>query len=474
MRLLCFFVLVFTINISIAQKAELLYFTDAHRIFPVQDVAGGRGGVARLKTLADQVKAENKECLLIHGGDLCGGVLFGGLYKGEPMIDAFNRIPVDICNFGQHEFDFGIKLTQELIKESKSQWFTTNLKTNKGSVFADLPDFLIKDVATYKIAFIGLTDAMNSTIQTNDLIQENLSEALERVMQKIPKVDFHVLITQTKVEVNRRLIQRFPQINLILTEEQEEYNSAIFYEGNVPIVSPAGNMSSVAHVSLEKGSTPSIKIIALDSTIKSDVDLLQLENYYREDMNQKLSEIIGELEVDLSFREGIERESLAGNLISDAFRWWHKADVGIINGGGIRSDVEKGKMSLKEVRSLLPFGNKICKIRMKIGDLKVVLKKRVQDRSGKLLQVSGIKYTYDSKTKNIDIYQDGDKIENERVISISLNNYLLSKIQQNYELLIDVSDAKAEKDYEVLRSYIKKKRVLCPKIEGRIQILDKH
>jgi len=38
------------------EKTTLLYFNDAHVIYPAVDRHGERGGVARLKTIVDEVK----------------------------------------------------------------------------------------------------------------------------------------------------------------------------------------------------------------------------------------------------------------------------------------------------------------------------------------------------------------------------------------------------------------------------------
>ena len=244
---LIFFITSLTLN---AQKVDLIYFTDAHQIFPVDDVDGGRGGVARLKTIVDEVKNVNENTLVIHGGDLCGGVLFGGMYKGEPMIEAFNDIPVDICNFGQHEFDFGSKHTIQLLSKSKSQWFSSNLKNRDGEVFGNLPAFLVKELGGLKIGFIGLTDAMNTSIKDDLVIQEDLFASVSDVISQLSNLDFIVLLSQTNLDTNRKLIEQFPEIDLILTEEQYEQESNVFYKGHVPVVSTAGNMSSVAKISL--------------------------------------------------------------------------------------------------------------------------------------------------------------------------------------------------------------------------------
>ncbi|MGZ2371817.1 bifunctional metallophosphatase/5'-nucleotidase [Ancylomarina sp. YFZ004] len=468
-RFLFIFLLALSFS-SQAQKVDLLYFTDAHQIFPLDDVKGGRGGMARLKTIVDQVKETNPNTIVLHGGDLCGGVLFGGMYKGFPMIEAFNQIPVDLCNFGQHEFDYGAAHCIRLISKSNAQWFSSNLKNRDGDTFANLPTYIIKEVNNLKIAFLGLTDAMNTSAKDNRVLQENLIVALTEVMTNddLKKADFLVVLSQTNLENNRQILNQFPEIDIILTEEQFEYESNIFYKGSTPIVSTAGNMSSIARVSLMKNENLKIDIIPLDDNIASDPTILELEQYYQKDIEQQLSRRLSTLEVPLSFRNGIEKESLAGNLITDAFREYHHSDVAIINGSGIRTDIPAGDFTVKSARSLLPFGNKICQIALTVSELKEILMSCVEDKNGKLLHVSGISYIYSSRNKGITIKQNDKELRDDEWLTLSLNSYLLNKLEGDYEILIDESQAKT--DYEILYAYCEKRETLHPKLENRLII----
>jgi len=458
-------ILSFSLN---AQKVNLLYFTDAHQIFPVDDVNGGRGGVARLKTVAGEVRKSNPNTLVIHGGDLCGGVLFGGMYKGEPMIEAFNDIPVDVCNFGQHEFDFGAKHTIQLLSKSKSQWFSSNLKNRDGDVFGNLPRFLVRKIGGLQIGFIGLTDAMNTSIKDDRVVQEDLFVSVSEVLVDMEKVDFLVVLSQTNLETNRNLLEQFPEIDLILTEEQFEYESNVFYKGSVPVVATAGNMSSVAKISLAKNKTPVVEIIPLDDKIASEKYLRDMEVYYKKDMELQLSEKLCWLEVPLRFRDGIIRESVAGNLISDAYREWHDSNVGMINGGGIRADVPVGNFTMKSARSLLPFGNRICQILIKGLELKRILKEHASDKTGQLFHVSGVNYKYFVADDKINVEWKGKELEDEELLTVSLNTYCLGKLTGDFEVLIDESDPKAVEDYEALKVYCKKRKVLKPMLEERL------
>ena len=81
-------------------------------------------------------------------------------------------------------------------------------------------------------------------------------------------------------------------------------------------------------------------------------------------MNAELSKPIAELLCPLKIKGNLYKETKTGNFITDAFRDYYNSDIALINGGGIRANVDKGEFTLKDAYSLLPFGNKICLVKL--------------------------------------------------------------------------------------------------------------
>lgn len=182
--------------------------------------------------------------------------------------------------------------------------------------------------------------------------------------------DHIVAISQMDLAKNIALIEQFPQIDLVLTEELHEYNSQINYVGKTPIVAPSGNMSAVAKIILSKNKLPEIQIIPLDKEVRKEKTLALREQQEKEFIEQQLNEKIADLVVDLDVQSGLKGESLAGNLVTDAMRFYYNADAAIIDANGIRNVVNKGDFTIKSARTLLPFGNKMVVVSIKGRDLK--------------------------------------------------------------------------------------------------------
>ena len=449
-------------------QIQLIYFTDAHQLYELDDVEGGRGGIARLKTIVDQSKKEDKSTLTIHGGDFVGGVLYGGIYKGAHMPAAFNEIPVDIFNFGQHEFDYGVDHLLSLIRLSKGQFFTSNLVDAAHQPFNNLPTYLLKKVNGKQVLFIGLTDQMETTKKDERAKQADLFTSVEKVFSNVNLnlVDYIVAVTQMDLAKNKALVNRFPAIDLVLTEELEEYHTQIHYQNNVPIIAPSGNMSAVAKINLQSNKKTQIEIISLDKEVSYDKDLRALELHEKSSVDDLLQEKLADLKVDLDAFASLKEESLAGNLITDAMRDRYQTDFAMIDGSGIRKSISQGNFTFEKVRTLLPFGNKMVVVQLKGKDLIDFITSYLINSKPKLVQISGGSYQW-NKTNNL---VEMDQVKADEIYTLVLNDYNFGKLKKFEKIIIDANHSDSVEDYIVLKDYIQKLKIIQPKIENRIII----
>ena len=483
----------FSLFAFINSKATVLYFNDAHEISPVVDRLGERGGVARIKTIVDEVKTENPETIVIFGGDLGGGTLFGAVYHGFPIVEAFNLIPVNIANFGQHDFDFGSEETQKLFRASNFQWISSNLVDSNNKPFANVPTFKIMYVDKLAIGFLGLTDAMNTTTREGKVYQNDLIESAKRVVEKLKqrRVDVIMAVTQTGQKVNEKLLEDIPEIDAIFSEEMYENRTNIYYVGKRPIITTCGNLGSVARLDIHKvGDIASfyIRVYSVDSTVVEEVEMAKLQKKYQQKMERDLSKPVATLlsTLDAGINQDFAcrwRETNVGNLITDSYREFYKADIAFLNGGGIRANIPKGKFTVKDALSILPFGNTICLIETSGKHILNALEygvSSVQELGGQFLQISGANYEYDwSKDigKRITtVSVDGVPLDMNKLYTVALPNYILFG-GNGFSLLehskILVPPASGRKDIEIFVEYCHAMNLIDAKIEGRIIVKNK-
>lgn len=472
-------------------NVSFLYFNDGHEINPVVDKLGTRGGVARIKTLIDSIQGDK---IIAFGGDLGGGTLFGGVFKGFPMVEAFNQIPIDLANFGQHDFDAGTANTLELVKASKFTWVSSNLIGKDGNSFGNVPQYKVYEKQGIRIGVISLTTAMDTTTQDDNVHQSDVIESAKATVEKLKqeqKPDLIVALTQESVQEDKLLLQAVPDIRVIFTEEEAEEKSFVYdFDGSGKryIFSPQGNMGSIIRLNVSKAADGQLilanEILKVDETVKENEQLAELAKDYQSKLDQELSKTIAISESDLIYGDNHEsryQETAIGDLIADAYKDYYKTDIAVANGGGIRASSTIGNFTRKDAKSILPFGNKIVVAEVTGEMVAAALEtsvSAVDKLAGGFLQVSsGTSYSYDTtkpvgqRVENVTI--NGRPLNKQQVYKLALSNYMYTG-GDKYTMFGDaktlVGANEALTDVELLVAYAKKSETIRAKAEGRINV----
>ncbi|MFC0210892.1 5'-nucleotidase C-terminal domain-containing protein [Paenibacillus chartarius] len=246
-------------------------------------------------------------------------------------------------------------------------------------------------------------------------------------------------------------------------------------------------MGSIAHVTLSKQANGQIAIahefLKADETVKEDASLAALAAEYQAKLEQELSKKIAAAESSLPYGDNHEsrfRETAIGNLIADAYRDYYQTDIAFANGGGIRASINKGDFTLKDAKSILPFGNKIVVAEV-TGDMLLAALENsvsaVDKLAGGFLQTSGLTYSYNpSLPAGQRITQAavaGTPLVKERLYKLALSNYMYTG-GDKYTMFKDaktiVGANEALTDFELLIAYAEKQKMLSAKEEGRIAV----
>lgn len=125
--------------------------------------------------------------------------------------------------------------------------------------------------------------------------------------------------------------------------------------------------------------------------------------------NETLKAVIGTTpylltvnEPDTDKRRVRSGETNLGDLTADAYRVMLGADIGLSNGGGIRSGIKPGNITYNDTLAVFPFGNMGCVLEVpgqKIKDALEMTSRDYPEENGGFLQVSGLTYTIDTSIR---------------------------------------------------------------------------
>ncbi|MGI9526896.1 MAG: bifunctional metallophosphatase/5'-nucleotidase [Weeksellaceae bacterium] len=447
-----------------AQQLRVLYFNDAHELEAVDFEGQKVGGISKVSALIKERRDVNT--LVLFGGDLAGGTLGGKVFKGSVMLKALNEIGIDVANPGQHEFDYGLDNFLKLKNSSTFPWISANLIDDKNENL--LNPFKIIKSGTWNIGILGITDKIETSSPDLALKSNDYTHASKKIIAENPQVDYWIAVTQMDMKKNQILHQAIPEINLILTEETAHDRSQIIWHEHTPIIAASGNAGDVVEVNVNNAKME-LQIHPIREGAKEDNQMQSWVSDSLQVMNKRLSTQIGFAKEDFSKQETHFGERAIGNLVTDAFKDYYKADIAIIHGGGIREGIKKGGISLKNVYQILPFENDLVLVKITGSQIQEILHQSIKRM---MPQVSGLALKVqknDDGTSNLQVLFHDQPMDLNQTYLVSLPSYIADG-GGDYNTIKPSHIIKREvKDAEALKLYLLKNQIVTPHLEGRIQ-----
>jgi 5'-nucleotidase/UDP-sugar diphosphatase len=390
-------------------KLTVLQINDAYTLDAVDD--GRRGGIARLATLVKTLRARNPNTLFLVAGDFLSPSILSTYLKGRQMIAALDAVGVDAVTFGNHEFDFGPAVLLERMRESRFVWISSNVRDRRsGGVFGGAQHDRIVTLGGIRVGLLGLT--LPETAQTSSAGPDVTFDEPARVGRETAEAlrlrgaQVVIAITHQEMATDHALGDAAP-IDLIVGGHEHE---PLVAEASRALVTKAGSDARYL-VQVDLWLTRDGRLVErswtfheVSARIAPDAAVEKLVAGYASQLDRELGVVAGRTEAALDARRGTLRtqETAVGNFITDAMRAALRADVAVINSGGIRGDriFPSGPLTRRDVYTLLPFTNTVLKVELTGAALRQTLEHglaQADNQGGGFLQVSGVQVSYDGR-----------------------------------------------------------------------------
>jgi len=500
-QILLAFVVVFTTIPVAAQQSQdcdvrvtLLQLNDVYQFTPVDQ--GTRGGIGRVITLRKAIQQENPNTLFLLAGDTISPSVESITYKGAQMVEAWNTAGLDYATFGNHEFDFGPDVLKERMKESKFGWIAANvIEKTTGKPFGAAEPFVIREFGGVKIGIFGLVlpETKTTSRPGADVEFLNPCDVAKTMVAEIHNRGAKVVVALTHLSMREdKEVARCSGVDVIIGGH--EHTLLESSAGGAPIFKMTADARELGQIDLNisktTGELSSIdwKVIPVSSETAEDPLFSAVYRKYA-GLLAELDRPVGRTSVALDGRSAENRthETNIGNFVADAFRRVTASDVGLVNGGSIRADeiIRAGRLTMRDVLSILPFKNKLVKIEVTGALLRQALEhgvSRVANNAqpGGFPQVSGIQFSYDATKQPgeriVELKVNGQPVTAAKKYSLTTTTFLAFDGGDGYTMFksapVLTPPERAPLDSEALRRAILG-RPIAPKIEGRIQRLDK-
>lgn len=483
----------------------VLYTNDVHCAV---DSNIGYAGLAAYK--AEKLK-QTSHVALIDAGDAVQGDTVGALSKGEYIVDIMNEVGYDVAVPGNHEFDYGMDQFMELVKQSKAKYVCSNfVDTKSGKLVFD--PYVIKEFGNKKVAFVGIDTPESITKSTpiyfqddkgnyiydfcNDKTGAKLYKAVQTAVDaaKAEVADYIIAVghlginEQSEPWTSRNVIAKTTGIDALIdghshsTVASETIKNK---EGKDVVLSQTGTkLEAIGELIIGSDGRISTSLVtdytAKDSRIQSLIDSIN------EKIADVTSKVVGKSDVLLTTlgadgnRAVRNQETNLGDFCADAYRVIGNADIGIMQGGGIRADIKTGDITFGDVLALYPWANMYGVIEASGQQILNALELGAMtspDESSGFLQVSGMTYEIDTTIPStvvldengmfvkvagarrvVNVKVDDKPIDPAKTYTVASANYLLTQDGDGMTMFKGCKEVTKESllDTEVITKYIEK------------------
>jgi len=477
-------------------RVTLLQVNDVYQFAPVD--GGKRGGLARVLTLKKQVEKESPNTLFLLSGDTISPSVESITYKGAQMIDAWNILGLDYSTIGNHEFDFGPDVLRQRMKESKFKWVAANVIDKKtGQPFGDAPPYVVREFDGVKVGLFGLTleETKVSSRPGPDVEFLNPCETARRMVSEIHGRGIKTVIALTHLSMNEdKEVARCADVDAIIGGHEHSLLESM--SGGAPIFKMTSDARELGQIDLNisknTGAVESIdwKIIPVTDEIAEDPQFATLTRKYG-GLLKELARVVGRSSVELEARGAVGRvrETNVGDFIADAFRFATASDIGFMNSGSIRADevIRAGTLTRRDVLSMLPFKNRVVKLELSGALLRQMLEHGVarsaeDTEPGRFPQVSGVRFTFDARrpagSRITEITVGGRPLDARKLYTLAASDYIAIDLGDGYDMLksarVLIPRDRGQLDSDIVQAAIVAKKIIAPKIDGRIKRLDQN
>lgn len=166
-----FAALILAFSSATGQDLVILHTNDTHsQIEPLSSGNyKGLGGVVRREKYINQVRAENKNVILLDAGDFSQGTPYFTLFRGDVEIELMNALKVDVATFGNHEFDNGQEELARRIKMASFPVVNANYDLKGTPLDGLIAPYAIIERGGKRIGVIGLSVRLAGLVSPNRL-----------------------------------------------------------------------------------------------------------------------------------------------------------------------------------------------------------------------------------------------------------------------------------------------------------------
>ena len=405
------------------------------------DVHGQIDGYAYIAQLRTAFEGRGAEVVLVDAGDYSQGTPYVSISKGANAVTMMNAAGYDVVTLGNHEFDFGYQQLQENLKSATFKVLCADVLGTDGEAFAD-PAYVLTTKGGLKLGFFGMetpetqtkvnpTAIQGLTFYSNSNGKTDLYDCAQKQVAALKAENADLIISLAHLGVDAEsqpdghrsidMYAKVPGIDFIIDGHSHTVMTA--GENGEPIQSTGTKFANIGVIVIDNASKKieSNYLFPIsdgkgnyNEGVKYDETVAAKARELIDAVDTEYGSTFAKSEVELNGEKAPgnrTQETNNGDLLTDAMLWEVTKDgtslftvpaeniVAVTNGGGIRAKISAGEVSMKDINTVLPFGNTIAVVYVTGAELLEALEASTYSTPssiGGYPQTAGIKFTIDT------------------------------------------------------------------------------
>ena len=388
-KLLCSLFALSAVSTAMAQEVniKLLGTSDIHgRVVPWSygaDVEDKSGSYAQIATYVKDVRKNNKNVVLVEVGDAIQDNQIDVFakdkkyYKDHPIPKVLNEMNYDIFVLGNHEFNFGMKALDEILKDIKAKKLTANFYHKKNDKrYIDATTIIEKDGV--KLGIIGLSTPMSAKFEedTGNLKDMKFTSPTEEARTQVEKlkakgVDAIIAVTHMGIDNEnnipdtgmRDVINAVDGIDVVIAGHMHKDVPSETIK-NTLITEPHryGTVVSEVDLTFDINDKKEVKLVKKESktvpvkALEADKKIAEIYKPYHEKLRELNNVVIGQTANEMVPQEtkhgvsaAFSKDTGLSSFINDVEQHYSGADVVTFSFDHQKARMDKGDIKKKDI-----------------------------------------------------------------------------------------------------------------------------
>ena len=388
-KLLCSLFALSAVSTAMAQEVniKLLGTSDVHgRIVPWSygaDVEDKSGSYAQIATYVKDVRKNNKNVVLVEVGDAIQDNQIDVFakdkkyYKDHPIPKVLNEMNYDVFVLGNHEFNFGMKALDEILKDIKAKKLTANFYHKKNDKrYIDATTIIEKDGV--KLGIIGLSTPMSAKFEedTGNLKDMKFTSPTEEARTQVEKlkakgVDAIIAVTHMGIDNEnnipdtgmRDVINAVDGIDVVIAGHMHKDVPSETIK-NTLITEPHryGTVVSEVDLTFDINDKKEVKLVKKESktvpvkALEADKKIVEIYKPYHEKLRELNNVVIGQTANEMVPQEtkhgvsaAFSKDTGLSSFINDVEQHYSGADVVTFSFDHQKARMDKGDIKKKDI-----------------------------------------------------------------------------------------------------------------------------